>query len=92
MSIGLSRICFTETDYPNARLSLGKAQHMPPAIQVAQRDVTSFARCLSGVRKHQRRIEIDFCHSFKRKLALSDISLVLDRVKVEFHALKRMYK
>jgi hypothetical protein len=82
----------TETDYPNARLGLGKAQHMQPAFEVAQRDVTSLAICLSGVMKHQRSIEIDFCHSLKRKLALSDISLVLDRVKIDFHALKCMHK
>jgi hypothetical protein len=92
MSICLSRICFTETDYPDARLGLGKAQHMQPAIEVAQRDVTSFAIGHSGVRKHQRSIEIDFCHSLERKLALSDISLVLDRVKVNFNVLKCMHK
>jgi hypothetical protein len=65
ISICLSRICFTKTDYPNVRLGLGKAQNMQPAIQVAQRDVTGFAICISGVRKHKRSIEIDFGHSLE---------------------------
>ncbi|CDQ09407.1 protein of unknown function [Acidithiobacillus ferrivorans] len=91
ISIRLSRICLAETDDPNSRLGLGKAQHMQPVIQVAQRDVTHFAICLSGVWKHQRSIEINFCCPLKRKMALSDISLVLDRVKVDFHALECMH-
>jgi hypothetical protein len=49
-----------------------------PAAQAAQRDVTSFAICLSGVRKHQRSIEIDFGRSFEREPTLSDVFLVLD--------------
>jgi len=85
MSICLSRICLTETNYPNARLGLSKAQNMQPAIQVAQRDLMGFAICFSGVRKHQRSIEIDFCRSFERELSLSDVSLVFDQVKVDFH-------
>jgi len=65
---------------------------MQPAIQVAQRDVTGFAICLSGVRELQRPIEIDFCRSFERELTLSDVPLVLDRIKVDVHELKCMYK
>lgn len=74
-----------ETDYPNARLGLSKARDIQPAIQVAQRDITGFAICFSGVRKHQRCIEIDFCRPFERELALFDVPLVLDQVKVDFH-------
>jgi len=65
---------------------------MQPAIEIAQRDVTSFAICLSGVRNHQRSIEIDFCRSFERELTLFDVSLVLDRVEVNFYALECMHK
>lgn len=61
-------------------------------VEVAQRDVKGFAICFSDVRKHQRSIEIDFCHTLERELALSDVPLVLDRVKVDFHGLERMYK
>jgi hypothetical protein len=88
----LSGICFTETDYPNSRLGFRKAQHMQPAVQVAQRDVTGFAICLSGVREHQRSIEIDFCRSLEREPTLFDVSLILDRVEVNFHALECMHK
>ena len=45
-----------------------------------------------GCQEHQRSIEIDFCRSFERELAFSDVSLVLDRVKVDFHGLECMYK
>ncbi len=65
---------------------------MQPAVQLAQRDATSFAICLSGVRKHQRSIEIAFGRSFERDLTLSDVSLVLDWVEANFHALKCMHK
>lgn len=65
---------------------------MQPAVQVAQRDVTSFAICLSGVRKHQRSIEIDFGRSFEREPTVSDVSLVLDWVEVNFHVLECMHK
>jgi len=65
---------------------------MQPVVQVAQRDVTSFAICLSGVRKHQRSIEINFCRSFEREPTLSDVSIVLDWIEVNFHALECMHK
>jgi len=92
MSICLSRIRFTEADHPNASLGFGETQYVQPTIQVAQRDVTGFAICLSSVREHLRSIEIDVCCSFKRELALSDVPLVLDRIKVDVHELKCMYK
>ena len=65
---------------------------MQPAVQVAQRDVTSFAICLPGIRKDQRSIEIDFSRALEREPTLPDVSLVLDRVEVDFHALECMYK
>ncbi|MFZ1811122.1 MAG: hypothetical protein WAU04_08070, partial [Candidatus Nitrotoga sp.] len=77
--------CLTKIDYLNAYLGLSKAQNMQPAIQVVQRDITSLAICFSGVSKHQRSIDIDFCRSIERELALFDVSLIFDRVKVDFH-------
>ena len=45
-----------------------------------------------GCQEAPRSIEIDFGRSFERELTLSDVSLVLDWVEVNFHALQCMHK
>ena len=65
---------------------------MQPTIQVAERNVTGFTICLSGVWEHQRSIEINLLGPLEQELALFDVVLVLERVEVDFYNLNRMYK
>ena len=83
----LSGVGLAKADDTNATSHGGKAQHMKPGIQKAQRHVAHFGVCLAGVLPDQRRTEIELCCPIKAQCAFTDVALVLCWVKFDVHTL-----
>jgi hypothetical protein len=81
----LTRICFAETDYPDAFRRGNETQYVQTSIKVADRYTTDLAIFFTVILEIQSRLEIKFRTSVKRKPAFTDVPLALRRIVSNFH-------